>query len=333
MKLLRTFTLAASLIAFAATGAQAENFSRKVDGFDFLVDYSGSMMMSFEDNKQAYNGNKLDAAKATLAKVNGLIPDLGYEGSLHTFSPASTVVPYAAWDQAGMNAGIESLNTKQQIFDRRTGMGDGMMEFASAYGQMATPSAVIIASDGNNNIGIDPVQEARELLQANPSLCIHVISFADTEEGQAVLNEIAALKDCSVAVKGLDLLASDEAAEQFVQDVFYYSEEVIVLRGVNFAFDSYKLDNTAKAILDEAAMLIMDENKTVMLEGWTDSIGTDAYNKTLSMNRAKAVEMYLESKGVSASKLSATGMGESFKFDNKNEEGRYLNRRTEILFQ
>ncbi len=332
MRLLRTLALVASMFVFAASNAQADNFARKIDGFDFFVDYSGSMMQQLPKN-DIFEGKKLEAAKAVLTKVNSMIPDLGYEGSLHTFSPSSTVVPYAAWDQASMNAGIESLKSSFQVFNRRTGMGNGILEFAPGYAKMANPSALIIVSDGENNVGIDPISEARMLLEVNPEICLHVISFADTAEGQALLDELAGMKDCSVQVKGLDLLASDVDAEQFVKDVFYHAEDAIVLRGVNFAFDSYRLDSAAKAMLDEVAILLESENKKVILEGWTDSIGSESYNKTLSMKRAEAVEAYLEQQGVPADMLTAIGMGESYKYDNSTEQGRYLNRRTEVLFK
>ena len=71
---------------------------------------------------------------------------------------------------------------------------------------------------------------------------------------------------------------------------------------------------------------------TVTLEGWTDSIGTDAYNKGLSQRRADAVKNYLIKQGIPAQNLLAVGMGKSFKYDNSTAEGRYLNRRVELIF-
>jgi OOP family OmpA-OmpF porin len=117
-----------------------------------------------------------------------------------------------------------------------------------------------------------------------------------------------------------------------VQEIFCAEDEVIVLRGVNFAFDSYALDSRAMAILDEAATMIKNKSgKPIVLQGWTDYIGSDAYNAKLSQQRADSVKNYLIKKGVPAGRLSAIGKGKSYKYDNKTEEGRYMNRRTEIL--
>ena len=112
------------------------------------------------------------------------------------------------------------------------------------------------------------------------------------------------------------------------------TQTTIVLRGVNFAFDSYALDDKAKGILDEAAVIIKENpGKRVVLHGWTDSKGSDAYNAKLSRNRAQSVKNYLATQGVPASRMSTIGHGKSFKYDNSTEEGAYLNRRTEVDFQ
>ncbi len=331
MKFLSALLLTFSLFLSHATLAKANNLLPKIHSFDFLVDYSGSMMMSYED-KKVFDGNKLEALKMVLTKVNSMIPNLGYSASMHTFSPPSNIVPYALWDKANMNKGIQALDAELSVFDRRTGIGDGMFDYAPQYAQMKTPSVLIIASDGDNNVGIDPVYEARALLIDNPNLCLHVISFADTPKGLATLQEIASLKPCSVFVNGLDILTSNQVAEDFVQKVFYNIEEVIILRGVNFAFDSAELTYASKAILDHAAMVIAETGKRVTLEGYTDSLGSENYNHTLSIERAEAVQNYLISQGVPAHLLSSVGRGISHKYDNSSEEGRYLNRRTEVLF-
>ena len=102
-----------------------------------------------------------------------------------------------------------------------------------------------------------------------------------------------------MSVKAIDLLKSDAAVDKFVGDVFCQErvavvEDVVVLRGVNFAFDKYDLTPEAQGILNEAARIIMEHpNMKVQLLGWTDSIGTDAYNLKLSQRRADAVKNYL----------------------------------------
>lgn len=331
MKMFRNAMFAAALVMGIASAAQAADLVRKVDSFDLLADQSGSMMMQAPDLKMT----KAAAAKQVLAAVNEAIPNLGYKASLHTVAPASQVVAYGDWDRSAMSAGIASLQDDGTIFGRMTPMGDGFAANSGDYAGMARPTAIVLASDGANNLGIDPVAEAAAIYQAQPGVCFHVISFADTEEGQAVLDKIAALNSCSVSVKGADLMADQNALNQFVADVFYTTgaaEEALVLHGVNFAFDSYALDDKAQGILDEAAVVLKEKNVHVTLEGWTDSVGTDAYNKVLSQNRANAVKNYLVEQGVPASQLTAVGMGKSFKYDNATEEGRYLNRRVEFIF-
>ena len=69
----------------------------------------------------------------------------------------------------------------------------------------------------------------------------------------------------------------------------------------------------------------------VMIEGHTDSQGADAANMTLSQKRADAVKMYIASKGVTESRMIATGYGETKPVaDNGSAEGRALNRRVDF---
>jgi outer membrane protein OmpA-like peptidoglycan-associated protein len=67
----------------------------------------------------------------------------------------------------------------------------------------------------------------------------------------------------------------------------------------------------------------------IEIGGHTDNTGDKAKNKTLSMNRAKAVKDYLVSKGIDATRLTAVGYGDSAPVaDNGTPEGRAQNRRT-----
>ena len=327
---IRTSLMALALVMGLASASQAAELVRKVDSFDLVADQSGSMMMKMEGSKMT----KAAGAKQVFNAIVEALPDLGYQSSTHTVAPAGTVTALNFFDRAIMKRGLATLKTEGEIFGKLTPMGDGLHAISGDFAKMARPTAVVIASDGASNTGIDPVAEAAAIYQAQPGLCFHIVSFADTKEGQATLDQIAALKDCSVSVKGSDLLADQKALNQFVADVFYGEgvEDALILHGVNFAFNSYALDAKAQGVLDEAAAVLKEKKVNITLEGWTDYIGSDAYNKKLSQNRANAVKAYLVKQGVPASSLNAVGMGKSFKFDNATEEGRYLNRRVEFIF-
>jgi OOP family OmpA-OmpF porin len=108
-------------------------------------------------------------------------------------------------------------------------------------------------------------------------------------------------------------------------------EERIVLRGVQFDLDKADIRPDAAVILDEAASQLAGKTARVAVQGHTDSTGSDAYNQTLSERRANSVRDYLVSKGIEASRLTASGFGESQPVaDNATAEGRALNRRVEL---
>jgi OOP family OmpA-OmpF porin len=108
--------------------------------------------------------------------------------------------------------------------------------------------------------------------------------------------------------------------------------ERIVLRGVNFAFDSDEIDPASAVVLDVVAETLSGRPEAaVRVEGHTDSMGSDTYNQTLSQRRAEAVRRYLVGQGVAAARLEARGYGESRPIaPNETAEGRALNRRVEL---
>jgi outer membrane protein OmpA-like peptidoglycan-associated protein len=80
---------------------------------------------------------------------------------------------------------------------------------------------------------------------------------------------------------------------------------------IHFAFDKSVLTDSAKAILDEKAELFRaNPAMTVVLLGYTDVTGTDAYNMALGARRASAAKAYLVSKGIAADRLVIESRGE-----------------------
>jgi OmpA-OmpF porin, OOP family len=108
--------------------------------------------------------------------------------------------------------------------------------------------------------------------------------------------------------------------------------ETVVLRGVNFQFDEAELTPPARETLDElAARLQSHQNVRVLVEGHADAFGSDAYNLELGRKRAEAVREYLVKHGVPAEGIEVVSRGESEPAaSNATEEGRAMNRRTEI---
>lgn len=106
----------------------------------------------------------------------------------------------------------------------------------------------------------------------------------------------------------------------------------IVLNNIFFDTDKYDLKPESMAELDRL-FRFLNQNRSVSIEigGHTDSIGTANYNKSLSLQRADAVKNYLSSKGIAPERINTRGYGfEKPIASNDEEEGRALNRRTEI---
>ena len=100
-----------------------------------------------------------------------------------------------------------------------------------------------------------------------------------------------------------------------------------------FGYDRSDLSASATTGLDKVvAVLAKYPDTDIQVQGHTDNSGTNAYNQTLSERRATNVSVYLEQKGIAASRLTAKGFGETApKYSNDNKEGQAQNRRVEFL--
>jgi outer membrane protein OmpA-like peptidoglycan-associated protein/tetratricopeptide (TPR) repeat protein len=106
----------------------------------------------------------------------------------------------------------------------------------------------------------------------------------------------------------------------------------IVLKNIFFDVNKFELKKESQVELDNVVRL-MNENPTlrIQISGHTDNIGKPADNQLLSNNRAKSVVSYIITKGINLKRLSNSGFGDKVPLaDNKTEEGRAKNRRTEL---
>lgn len=102
---------------------------------------------------------------------------------------------------------------------------------------------------------------------------------------------------------------------------------------VHFAFDRHALDAKAKQAIEQLLQRVGQSlgSAEIVVEGHTDSVGSDAYNANLSSRRASAVRDYLVSKGASPSLVAVSGKGEASPVDtNRTPQGRAHNRRSTV---
>ena len=364
MKATKLVLLSLMLVALAASfGFAAEKYVKKVDNFIILVDRSGSMDEKYVGTKD----KKIVLAKKILERMNGMIPELGYNGGLSLAAYAKQIQALEPYAAASYGASIAKIPTV--IGSNPTPLSEGLKALEPTLKGASGRNAVIIVSDGQENVGTDSLKAAAALSEKY-NVCFHTISFADTVNGnQKLLDDITALKPCGVGVSAAQL-ADDAALKKFVKDVFYDSAAVdpcaldddgdgvgncvdkcpdtvkglavdsngcpipdVVRLMVNFDFDKSNVKPEYHQVLaDFAAYMKKQQSFTVVeIAGHTDSVGSDAYNLKLSDRRAKSVRDYLvKNFGLDEKLFSSKGYGETKPIaTNDTEAGRAQNRRIE----
>jgi len=110
---------------------------------------------------------------------------------------------------------------------------------------------------------------------------------------------------------------------------------VLTLGDVLFATGSSQLQGGASTRLNKLVTFLNQyPERTVLIEGHTDSIGNADYNQGLSQQRADSVRNYLTQQGIGSQRLSASGLDLTQPVaDNSSSAGRQQNRRVEIIIE
>jgi OOP family OmpA-OmpF porin len=196
-------------------------------------------------------------------------------------------------------------------------------------------------------------------------LCIHTVQMSDDSEGADFLRKLSATTGCG-SHRTASSIMNVAALQNFEREVYFGALPAVaaaprdsdgdgvmddtdqcpgtplgvkvdargcwVIPNLRFAFDSSKIEPQYYDELNEvAAVMKANPSAAGFIDGHTDSVGTDAYNESLSQRRAQAVRDYLIQAGVSASSLDARGFGEAKPaYSNETEDGRAGNRRVEL---
>ena len=107
---------------------------------------------------------------------------------------------------------------------------------------------------------------------------------------------------------------------------------LIMPGNITFATNGRNLKANFYNVLDSVVLVVKEYNKTtIIVSGYTDSIGSNAYNQRLSEDRAQSVADFLVNKQVNPGRIELVGLGEKNPVaSNATSQGRSLNRRVEI---
>ena len=250
---------------------------KKADYISVIIDQSGSMYMKDKCHKET----KMAIAKKAVANVVKNVPSIGYDTRLSLASKDVELVN-AKFDKEVLLSKVANVKEEGKIYGNYTNLETALSK-ECVIDVKARKSAVILVTDGDWNQGKNPVERVKELY-AKKDCVVHVISLADTPEGEKTISEIASLNDKTIVVNACALL-EEKTAKEFAEYVFYGNYTPVE---VFFAFDSEVVPSgeLVKIAKFKEMELLYDK---VIVEGCACVTGDETYNKVLSTKRAKNV--------------------------------------------
>ena len=198
---------------------------------------------------------------------------------------------------------------------------------AIAQAQATRDRILITARTREAEAERDAAERARAAAEQSRSLAEQSRSLAE----QRLAAAQAAQQQASAANSRASTLAAQLAELQAKQ-----TDRGMVLTLGDVLFD------TARTTLKPGALRTVDQlarfletnpEQKILIEGHTDNVGNDAYNRELSLRRAEAVQRALTDRRISADRMEVNGLGEGYPVaSNNSAEGRQRNRRIEVIF-
>src|SRR3989344_1480153 len=178
------------------------------------------------------------------------------------------------------------------------------------------------------------LEEARTAVSTaagDPAVNQHAQQQAMSAEQRAAQQQAQATAAMAQANAAQDRVRALEAQLRELEAQQTERGLLVTLGDVLFAFNKAELSAQAGPRLDKLANFLKQfPDRKLLIEGYTDSVGSDSYNQDLSDRRAQAVRDALVQRGVDTSRITARGYGKAHPVaDNASPEGRAMNRRVE----
>lgn len=312
-----------------------QDFIRMADNFFVFYDPSTAMDVPYRDSGMT----RLEMSKQIVLKSNASLPALNWQtglyphwknvmwlpGAEHTFQPYYRLHNY---DQAAFGAALDQLPV--------TSSGPPMLQTALMKLEYLLPlpgrTDVFIFTNGAafRFEGVDepePLAQAKKLAKQH-DVCFTLISSATNSTAEKLLNDIAAVNDCSQVID-FDTVAAHP------EHLFgrLYMPASSPYPNVLFAFDKAQIRKEQQHMLDRLGRYLTEHpQEYAVLSGFCDSVGSHVYNIHLSRRRAESARNYLTDNFLlKKNRVLLYWYGKAKPAaSNKTEEGRRLNRRVTV---
>lgn len=234
----------------------------------------------------------------------------------------------------------EALEQSEKIWSKK-----GKKELIEHYAYIAQQKTKIAEetaklNDAQDEVGRAEAERNQVLIEARKAEAI-----ASEKKAQKALGEVKTERAESERAREelkMERAAAEKAREEARELTDRLSEMearesergmVLTLSDVLFDFDSATLKPGAtKAVSQLASFLQEYPERTIQIEGFTDSVGSDEYNQDLSRRRAEALKNALMNNGISSQRIRTIGYGKEYPVaSNATEAGKQQNRRVEII--
>jgi len=312
---------------FNAKNISTASYGKKVDTFVIIHDASSSM------GNQHMGRSKIDISKATLSNMNQTIPQLDFNSGLTSFNGGGAQVEYGLTEHSrdGLGSAIAGLAGASGPSPMDAGINTANNKLLSGLG--LGQIAMFIVSDGISDVdnsggagersaAIAAAKKVKD--QLGDRVCIYPIHIGDDPGGKEFMNELAKIGGCGYLTGHMHIMSPDAMAN-FVIDTLLSPiaaaaaapdtspEKITFSADALFDFDRAILKQKGKQSLDNLmAKLGKVKYDVIVAVGYTDRIGSEDYNKKLSVRRAEAVKSYLVSTHkIDPSNVFVDGKGEA----------------------
>jgi len=280
--------------------ASEENrFIRMADNFFIVYDPSTTMNVPYKLTGMT----RIEAEKKILRESNASLPQLNWQAGLYPhwkgelWLPASPFAfkPYyrlQLYQKAEYGAAIEQLPITPQSPPM---LQTGLMKLGHLLG-LPGRTEIFMFSDGKHStfkeLESPPLTLAKQLA-AKYDICFNIVSSATDAKARKLLDDIAAVNSCSQVI---DFDTAYDHPEHLLGKLYMDTRDS-GFNNILFDFDKANIKPEAAAQLNRLGqLLVANPHLSVVLSGFTDSIGSEGYNKRLSQRRAESVRNYLHAK-------------------------------------